>query len=257
MKRKLIFVLLDGLSNKQVEVMGYMKALEDFGKAKKRVLLSELPSLSRPLYETLLTGKSPIEHGILNNSISRMSKEENIFSLCKEKGLKTGAAAYYWVSELYNSTPFNKKNDTVVEDENKNIQYAYFYNKDFYPDEDVFCYGDYIRRKHKADFIMIHSMNIDDAGHKYGVDSMEYRDAVRMADKLISDYLDEWIEDGYTVLITSDHGMSHDRGHGGTALDEVEVPIWLINDNSDIDLKEGDRSQKRVATIIKNLLELN
>ena len=72
-ENKLIFVLLDGLNYKNIEYMGYMVALERSGKAKFAKVLSEMPSLSKPIYETLLTGKKPIEHGILTNDIPVMS----------------------------------------------------------------------------------------------------------------------------------------------------------------------------------------
>ena len=94
-KNRVIFVLLDGLNYKNSEYMGYMIALEREGKAKFLKVLSEMPSLSKPLYETLLTGKKPIEHGVLNNGTPIMSKEKNIFSLCREVGLVTGVSGYY------------------------------------------------------------------------------------------------------------------------------------------------------------------
>ncbi len=56
----------------------------------------ELPSMSRPLYECLLTGVKPVLSGIINNKLS-FSKQTSIFDLCKEQGLKAGGAAYHWV----------------------------------------------------------------------------------------------------------------------------------------------------------------
>lgn len=253
--RKLIFVLLDGLNNKQSSLMGYMNALVKAGLAKKGKVLSEMPSLSRPLYETLLTGKTPIEHGIVNNSISRLSKEENIFSLCKKSGLKTGAAAYYWISELYNSAPFNKIEDTYTEDLNKNIQYGIFYTLDHYPDENVFLDGEYIRKRNIPNFLMIHSMNIDDEGHKNGSESSQYRNAIRNVDGILSNFIPKWIEDGYTIIITSDHGMSFDGNHSGNAQEESEVPFWLVNSKVDIDVTESI-SQIKIIEMMKKVLNI-
>ena len=82
--KKLILVLIDGMGDYVSNKMGYLKALESAEMGEKFTLLSELPSLSRPLYETILTGKTPIESGIINNQINRMSKEESIFSLAKK-----------------------------------------------------------------------------------------------------------------------------------------------------------------------------
>lgn len=252
-KNRVIFVLLDGLNYKNSEYMGYMIALEREGKAKFSKVLSEMPSLSKPLYETLLTGKKPIEHGVLNNGTPIMSKEKNIFSLCKEAGLITGVSGYYWLSELYNSTPFNKIKDTNSNDENKNIQHGRFYTLDHYPDEVVFIDGEYIKEKYNPDFLMIHSMNIDDAGHKFGSDSKEYRYSVRVADNLLSTFVPKWIEEGYTIIVTSDHGMSVDGMHSGKGELEAEVPFWLINDKKDLQLGK-EIEQIYVASIISYLL---
>ena len=39
------------------------------------------------------------------------------------------------------------------------------------------------------DFVFIHPMGIDDAGHKYGAGSQEYAQAVIQNDKLLSTYI--------------------------------------------------------------------
>lgn len=253
--KKLIFVLLDGLNNKQSNLMGYMNALVKSGLAIRGRVSSEMPSLSRPLYETLLTGKTPVEHGVVNNSISRLSREESIFSLCRKANLKTGAAAYYWISELYNSTPFNRIEDTYTEDSDKNIQYGIFYTLDHYPDENVFLDGEYIRRKSNPDFLMIHSMNIDDKGHKNGSESSQYRNAVRNVDGILSNFVPRWIEEGYTIIVTSDHGMSYDGNHSGSAEEEAEVPFWLINSSEMVEAIDPI-PQVKITEIMRKILNI-
>lgn len=253
--KKLIFILLDGLSNKQSGVMGYMQALVNCKIAKKGRVSSEMPSLSRPLYETLLTGKTPVEHGVVNNKICRLSKEESIFSLCKKNNLKTGASAYYWVSELYNIAPFDKVRDTFTENKNLNIQYGHFYTLDHYPDENVFLDGEYIRRKSNPDFLMIHSMNIDDKGHKNGSESSQYRNAVRNVDGILSNFVPRWIEEGYTIIVTSDHGMSYDGNHSGSAEEEAEVPFWLINSSEMVEAIDPI-PQVKITEIMRKILNI-
>ncbi|HET6822389.1 MAG TPA: sulfatase-like hydrolase/transferase, partial [Anaerolineales bacterium] len=38
----------------------------------------------------------------------------------------------------------------------------------------------------------------------------------------------EWQERGYTILVTGDHGINSDGHHGGTALEQREVPLFII-----------------------------
>ncbi|WP_232802370.1 alkaline phosphatase family protein [Motilimonas sp. E26] len=229
MNNKVILVVLDGL-NYQVahDCMGYLNGLIEQQRASLSPIQSELPSLSRPLYECLLTGVRPIDSGIVSNNIVRRSKHDSIFSLAKNQGLSTAAAAYHWVSELYNRAPYQAVRDRFTQDETLNIQHGCFYQWDHYPDEAVFLDAEQLRLSHQPNFLLIHPMNIDDAGHKFGLDSSQYRNSARHADVLLSHFIDLWLADGYQVLVTSDHGMNNDRSHGGTLPEEREVPLFMI-----------------------------
>ena len=99
-------------------------------------------------------------------------------------------------------------------------------------------------------------MNLDDAGHKYGSESKEYRYNVRTADNLLSVFVPRWTEAGYTIIVTSDHGMSPDGMHGGKNELEAEVPFWIINDSAETKLSHK-MEQVYVASIIGNLLGID
>ncbi len=251
MSNKVILVVLDGL-NYQVarDCMGYLNGLLELSntptsesdsqnnltpsQAKLRATLypmqCELPSMSRPLYECILTGVRPVESGIVNNQIVRLSNHDSIFSLAKAQGKTTAAAAYHWVSELYNRAPFDPVRDRFTHDETLNIQHGCFYHWDHYPDEALFLDAEYLRLTYQPDFLLIHPMNIDDMGHKYGLDSRQYRNSARGADILLSNYIKGWVEEGYQVIVTSDHGMNDDLSHGGVLAEEREVPFFVIGD---------------------------
>lgn len=232
MSNKVIFVVLDGL-NKSVaqDCLGFTNALVESNKASFYGITSELPSLSRPLYECLLTGVCPIESGIVSNQIQRLSKEQSIFSLASKAGLKTAAAAYHWVSELYNRSPYNAIRDRITNDPTLMIQHGMFYHTDHYPDDHLFLDAESMRQQFDPHFLLIHSMNIDDAGHKYGLDSSEYRNMARTADNILSHFIPAWLEAGYQLILTSDHGMNKDKTHGGTLVEERQVPLYLIGDS--------------------------
>ncbi|UTT86452.1 alkaline phosphatase family protein [Vibrio pelagius] len=261
MSNKVILVVLDGL-NYQVarNCMGYLNGLLELShspsnqsdspsplQGKMRATLypmqCELPSMSRPLYECILTGVRPVESGIVNNQIVRLSNHESIFSLAKTQGKTTAAAAYHWVSELYNRAPFEPVRDRFTHDESLNIQHGCFYHWDHYPDEALFLDAEHLRLTYQPDFLLIHPMNIDDMGHKHGLDSRQYRNSARGADIFLSNYIKGWIEDGYQVIVTSDHGMNDDLSHGGTLAEEREVPFFVIGDkftHQDCQVKQID-----------------
>ena len=43
----------------------------------------------------------------------RLSNQTSLFHLAKSSGKTTAAAAYYWVSELYNHAPFHHFEDRI------------------------------------------------------------------------------------------------------------------------------------------------
>lgn len=228
MTRRTIFILLDGLRySTSRECLGYMEALVSAGEAQVYRVDSELPSISRPLYETLMTGLPPVVHGVTSNAVVRRSNFDNVFSLARKAGLVTAAAAYHWYFELYNQAPFTPE-FRHISNSDGGIQHGAFYWQDHYPDDHLFADADDLLRRHQPDFLLLHPMNIDDLGHKHGAASRPYRDATRMAADLLARYLPQWRAAGYTVIVTSDHGMSDDGNHGGTHEDEATVPFYTV-----------------------------
>lgn len=224
MRHDVILVLLDGLNHSVArDCMGHLQALCGAGRGQSYRLECELPSLSRPLYECILTGVPPIDSGILHNDVVRLSQEQSLFHYARAAGLSTAAAAYHWVSELYNRAPFDPARDRHTDDSALPIQRGHFYWSDHYPDSHLFADAESLRRRHAPNFMLVHSMNIDDAGHRHGLASPAYRNAARRADALLSEYLHQWLAAGYQVAITADHGMNEDRSHGGILEEEREV----------------------------------
>lgn len=229
MNRKVILVVLDGLAAETaLTCMGFLQALCRQGIGRAYTLECELPPLSRPLYECILTGKPPVESGIFHNQVSRLSKETGIFHYARAAGLTTAAAAYCWISELYNRTPFEAARDRHTVAPELPIQYGHFYYRDDYPDSHLFDDAEHLRRRYQPDFLLVHPMNIDDAGHRAGLDSSLYRNAARTADTCLSGYLNSWLDAGYQVLVTADHGMNNDAGHGGVLDCECRVPLFVF-----------------------------
>lgn len=226
---KTILVLLDGLNYLTADrCLGHLKALCRQGLGQSYVVRSELPALSRPLYECVLTGVTPVLSGVVNNRVVRLSHHKSIFHYASAAGLTTAAAAYHWVSELYNRAPFVAYRDRHTDDKTLPIQHGHFYYADHYPDSHLFADAESLRLRHHPDFLFIHSMNVDDAGHRYGQDSCEYRDATRAVDSIMSDYLAKWLEEGYQVIVTADHGMDDDGNHCGDSDIETLVPFFVF-----------------------------
>ncbi|MBQ9406492.1 MAG: alkaline phosphatase family protein [Desulfovibrio sp.] len=247
-----VFVLLDGLNAHTARrCMGYLLALEQAGHARYAQLSCELPPLSRPLYATLFSGLSPVEHGILHNDDVRICPTSTVFSRARDAGLVTAAAAWLWVSELCNAAPFVPARDRLTNAPSLPIAHGLFYSSDLYPDAELFCDANCLLAQHKPDILLVHCMGIDTTGHQHGVESRAYRDAVREADGLLARSLPNWLANGYTVLVTSDHGMDEDGMHNDTTDSVRRVPLWLIGCPQPL-----PEAQTQVANVLCRILDI-
>lgn len=253
---KTIFILLDGC---QFEAgkrnMGFLEHLVEYGKCAKYKVKGELPSLSRPIYATLLTGQTVSEHGIVLNEIKDTLDIPNLFSVCKENGGVTAAAAYYWVSELINHSPFRSQRDYIQLNSGESIDHGVFYWEDMYPDSHVFCDGEFLLRTYDPDFLMLHTMGTDYLGHLHGAGSKEYEVAAAIAGHVIAGSLPRWLKEGYNVVITSDHGMNHMGMHGGTDEAQRDVPLYIFSDQVQYGCFEEEYiSQLDIAPLVCRLM---
>ncbi len=251
MQNKLVFVLLDGLQSTYAkEHLGYLEHLCEKRKAARFEVLGELPSASRPMYETIFTGLPVYKHGIANNGICRLSKYPSIFHLLQAQGRKSMAAAYYWISELYLSAPFDQVNDILQEDKDACIQKGFFYYEDTFPDDHLYSIASNFMEKESYDFVFLHPMNIDDAGHRFGAGSMPYAQAVMNNDRQLSAWIPVWVQKGYSVVIGADHGMSTQGYHGGNSKEQRETAWYVIDDR----FKGGPQEQKLTTLDIAPML---
>lgn len=255
--KKLVFVLLDGLTAKVAKNnMGFLNHLLEQNLASYYTVQSELPAMSRPLYEVLMTGVNSIKNRIVSNDTIELSSSESIFKLCRDAGLKSAASAYYWVSDLYNKIPFDKAIDIIQLDNTDGlIQNGFFYYEDQYPDSHVIAGGNYLIKEKNSDFTLIHTMNIDYAGHLYGVNSKEYLAACIKVDSLLAPRILEWMNMDMDIIVTADHGMNEFGYHNGISKNDRHVPLFIISKS----VKPGDYSniiipQIQVAPLICRLL---
>ena len=255
---KVILVLSDALRyDTAVANMGFLGHLLESKLASLYKIVGELPSMSRPMYETIHTGTPSSVHGIVANSIVRRSTMPNIFQSVTRAGEVTAAAAYYWVSELYNRAPYNRIDDKETDDEKLFIQHGRFYTQDEYPDIELFMSAAHLVRKYSPAYLLLHPMGMDYHGETYGSDSREYRNHAIHQDAWLAPLIQEWMERGYSIMVTGDHGINKDGAHGGTTPEQREVPLFMIQPN----IKgRGDTgqiiSQLQIAPTILTLLNI-
>jgi predicted AlkP superfamily pyrophosphatase or phosphodiesterase len=255
---KLILVLSDGLRyDTAVSSMGFMWHMVESGRASLYKVISQVPSFSRPMYETIHTGLTPIQHGIVSNYVVRRSNQPNVFEAAVKAGRTTAAAAYSWFSELYNRAPYDLVTDREVDDASLLIQHGRFYSQDEFPDIELFAMAANLVRRFSPDYLLVHPMGMDYAGLKHGYDSGEYRHAAIRQDVVLANLIVEWMALGYNIIVTADHGINQDGIHGGNTPGEREVALYLIQPGTP---GQGDTleaiSQLRVAPTLCRLLDV-
>lgn len=256
---KVILVLSDALRyDVAVANMGFLGHLVESKLASLYKVIGELPSLSRPMYETVHTGLPSSEHGIVANSMLQCSSKPNIFQSVAAAGKVTAAAAYYWFSELYNRMPYDRIDDKEVDDDSLSIQHGRFYTEDEYPDLELFEIAAHLVRKFAPDYLLLHPMGMDYHGEMYGSDSREYRNHAIYQDKRLAPFMVEWMQRGYTIMVTGDHGINKDGAHGGTTSEQREVPLFWIQPNVKGRGAVGETiSQLQIAPTILKLLDVS
>lgn len=245
---KVILVILDAFGfEASTKRSGFLEHLTESGKCAKYKILGDLPSASRPMYETIMTGLPVWQHGISSNGIIRSSRCENLFSLTKKNGLVNAAAAYSWMYELYCSgKPFSVHQDRYALESSGSIMHGIYYCEDYYPDSHLYADAEFLRRMYCPDFLVIHPMNVDFAGHKFGAASREYAHAGNMTMDQIAQLYESWIKDGYELIVTADHGMDELGHHGGNEPIQRCTPLFIVSDK----VAPGSYTNEELTTCI-------
>lgn len=257
---KLIFVIVDALGyDAATAKAGYLEHMVEAGLAAKYRVRGELPAVSRPMYETLLTGLPVCRHLVTSNDTVRPSKEANLFSLTKENGLINAAAAYMWMWELYGAAkeelPFQLFRDRIhINEQKSSLMNGIFYGADEYPDSHLFADGEYLRRTVHPDFLMIHSMQVDYQGHRFGACSAEYENAIVGVTDCMAQLVPAWLEDGYDVVVTGDHGMDTLHQHCGNTELQRYVPLYIISNRVTAGYHTNEVSMLEIAPLLCRLL---
>ena len=245
--KKVILVMIDAQGFETAVLRaGFFEHLAESGLAAKYRVQCGLPSSSRPMYETILTGLPVHAHGIYSNQTVRRSRCENLFSLTRAHGRSNAAAAYGWVSELHTDhAPFDLYADRMCLQGSGDIDHGIFYMEDTYPDSHLYADAEMLRLMYHPDFMLVHPMNVDDEGHKHTSASREYGHASEVSFDQLAILFDRWRGDGYDILITGDHGMDTLGMHGGNEAIQREVPLYIVSDR----VQPGDFSDHCISNL--------
>ena len=243
MKSKyLIIVSFDAVGSSDLENLKFMpnfkKVIEKGAYIKK--VKSIYPTLTYPAHTTIITGKYPKNHGIIDNTIfkkgnlhpnwywfSKYIKGKTIIDIAKEKGMRT--CSILWPVTGRADIEFNfpeifpvkkHQNQILMSLYAGSFYYLYKLNKKYgsirrgieQPNLDNFvlkCMEDTINNE-KPELMLVHFTDVDTIKHLYGATSNEAKDAVKRQDERLGKILDclhkNNILSETDLIILGDHG---------------------------------------------------
>jgi len=80
--------------------------------------------------------------------------------------------------------------------------------------------------------MLIHMCAGDTLGHLYTSDSPEYRKQAWNSDNALARIMPSWLERGYQIFVTADHGMNADGHHGGNEALTRDVAFYYFGELS-------------------------
>lgn len=221
-----------------------------------KAMLPSFPSITFPNHWSIITGLYPSHHGLVDNffyDYSRkefyaMSKKENaedgswyggipLWSLAEQQGMVT--ASLQWVGSASDA---GKTRPT----------YYYHYHEKFTPEEKINKVVNWLKLPEdvRPHFISLYFPEVDAAGHHYGPESEETKNAVKLVDNAIGNLVEKVNQLGLknvNFIFVSDHGMIKVDKENPLSIPE----ILLDKDRFDI-----FNSQTLLRVVVKNPNEI-
>lgn len=241
MTQKLLIISFDGLSTIDFDYINTMpnfkKYLSTASYCKK--VYSVYPTLTYPAHATIVTGKYPKNHGVINNTLLQENRKspdwywyrkyingDTIYDLAIEKGMKVAALLWpitakskiqFNMPEIFANRPW--QNQIIVSLLSGTPMYQFELNSKFgclrdgisQPNLDNFTHESllYTLRHRKPDMTLVHFTDLDSIRHYYGFDSKEAKLALQRHDKRLGEIIevlkanDEY--ENTTIIILGDH----------------------------------------------------
>lgn len=239
---KYLYVIsLDGLSTLDFEYINMLPNFRNFIAASSycKNVYSVYPTLTYPAHASIVTGRYPKNHGIVNNTLLQLNRKspdwywhsknikgDTIYDLAAKNGMVVGALLWpvtakariqYNMPEIFANRPWESQ--IIVSLFNGSPLFQYQLNKEFghlrdgikQPNLDNFTHQSllYTIKNKNLDLTLVHYTDLDSTRHKYGFYSEEAKLALKRHDKRIGEIVqtlkDKGIYEESTIILLGDH----------------------------------------------------
>lgn len=240
-KRRMMILSLDAVGGRD---LAYMETLPNFGPFFKRAagcgeVVSVYPSLTYPAHVSIVTGRYPKNHGIVNNLQVQPEREPSDWfwqrkyvqgTTLYDEAVKNGyrvasllwpvmgkARVHYNLPEVLPNRPWQNQlgvcmmNGTPLYELELQMKFGSMREGIRQPQLDHFVHASMLHtlEKYRPDLMLIHLTDVDTNRHLYGLDSPEAMAAIRRHDERLGELLGllrkMGLEDETDVVILGDH----------------------------------------------------
>jgi predicted AlkP superfamily pyrophosphatase or phosphodiesterase len=236
--KNLLLILLDGVPYRNFRrLFGNLEGWVDSGAARVWKHRSVVPSISASCYASIHTGLAPASHGCTGNSNVFRLDCPDVFSAVRSAGGTTGAVTHSFWSELFNRHPFDLVRDIEYDEpESMTINHGRFHTMSGYglinqmtpSDIDLFATLTRLAERFRLNYGLLHTCTLDSMGHRFHHDCHEMDDACFKMDEMIAHFIPRWLDAGYEVIVTADHGQDERGHHGGRDPLQQETALYYF-----------------------------
>lgn len=239
--KHLIVISFDGLSTLDFEIIqslpNFKKFIDEASYCKN--VYSVYPTLTYPAHVTIVTGKYPKNHGIINNTLLQPGRRspdwywqrkyvrgKTLYDIAIDRGMKVAALLWpvtakssiqYNMPEIFANRPW--QNQIMVSLFNGSPLFQISLNNRFgalrdglkQPNLDNFTHKSliYTIKEKKPDLILVHYTDLDTMRHHHGFNSKEAKEALKRHDRRLGDIIETLKEnniyDDSTIIALGDH----------------------------------------------------
>lgn len=238
MERKLIVISFDALCVNDLSNIKKLPTFNYFIENSLSCLNVEpvYPTLTYPNHASIVTGKKPFEHGIINNTkikpfnkspdwywFRKNIKTDTIYDIARKNNLTTctllwpttgGAKITYNLPEIFPNKPW--QNQILVSLMAGSKLFQIELNKKFgnilngidQPNLDDFVFESaiYTIKNKSPNLVLIHFTDLDTQKHKYGTKSFKVKEALFRHENRLKKIFEVASNMGYKIAILGDHG---------------------------------------------------
>jgi hypothetical protein len=204
--RRVVLLVIDGLGEPHSHQLPALETLRRVGVS--TVASSHLPSLSRPNYVSILTGVPPENSGVRSNDYGWEVPLDSLLHRVLASGRQTAFATDR--SPGFGAMFAHQLSEGVTTPWSGGLSRAGLLALD-----------------RRYPLVVLIPGAVDNAGHRHGGASNEYRAAALAIDRQLGDLLGELDLTRDTIVVTSDHGHTARGGHGGAEPEVMQVPLVM------------------------------